>query len=342
MPHAIAYIQWDSYRRGLDGKGFFAAEPLTFNSRQERLHKIAPREKLWLVSRCPEDGQHYFVCVLMAAESRHNRLDSEAGNLFGEFALVADRRASCDLTKRFPCEGILRALQFESGKPVKFGTQIAQAIQSIRFLSTEDTRILEAAHRRIIAGESPLLDSPFGLWTKCDRIYADYFSKNWRARHETLGFLLYDSPPVLRLGAPVFIHSDKNLRLVASFRGSQFIAGYKPTADSDERLTERERIWTAFRATTIDPPTKADFDKFWDAQHGVRALLLMDNLTEFASDVPFKVYGRALEWGYPMGVGYRYLTFSQSVLLMRTSGLPTQSREAYLAPLLSSAVFSRE
>jgi hypothetical protein len=45
----------------------------------------------------------------------------------------------------------------------------------------------------------------------------------------------------------------------------------------------------------------------------------MDNLSEFSAKVPFKVYGRALEWGYPMGVGYRYLTLSQSLLLLRTS-----------------------
>jgi len=336
MADAIAYMLWESYKQGLDGKGFFAAEPLCFNSRQDRLHKIGRGEKLWLVSRCPDDGQHYFVCLLQVASQRRNPPDSVAGKSFGEYAVEADRGASHDLAKRFPCDGMLRALQFETGKPVKFGAHIGQALQTIRFLSAEDQRTLDAALARILAGESPVLDAPFGLWTKCDGVFADYFWKNWQARREPLAFLLYDSPPVLPLGAPVFIHSDKNLRLLASFRGSQFITGYKPTADADERLTERERIWTAFRASTIDPPEKTAFDKFWDAQHGVRALFLMDNLTEFAKEVPFKVYGRALEWGYPMGVGYRYLTLSQSLLLLRTSGLPPEAREPYLAPLLCS------
>ena len=337
MADAIAYIQWDSYRRGSDGAGFFAAEPVTFSSRQDRLHKVGPGENLWLVSRCPDDGQYYFVCVLRVARQQRNRLDSEVGQKFGEFAVEADWAASHDLAKRFPCDGVLRALQFETGKPVKFGGHIGQALQTIRFMSAEDKWTLDVALGRVLAGESPAMDAPFGLWTKCDGVFADYFWKNWQARREPLAFLLYDSPPALPLGAPVFIHSDKNLRLLASFRGSQFITGYKPTADADERVTERERIWTAFRASTINPPDKAAFDKFWDAQHGVRALFLMDNLAEFATQVPFKVYGRALEWGYPMGVGYRYLTLSQSLLLLRTSGLTAQAREPYLSPLLAPA-----
>lgn len=311
---------------------------MTFNSRQDRLHKIAPGEKLWLVSRCPDDGQHYFVCVLQVTNQRHNRPDTEVGKEFGEFAVEANRSASHDLAKRFPCDGILRALQFETGKPVRVGAHIGQALQTIRFLSAEDKQVLDAANGQILAGKSPVLDAPFGLWTKCDGVFANYFWTNWQARREPLAFLLYDSPPVLPLGAPVFIHSDKNLRLLASFRGSQFITGYKPTADAEERVPERERIWTSFRASTIDPPDKAAFDKFWDAQHGVRSLFLMDNLSEFSAKVPFKVYGRALEWGYPMGVGYRYLTLSQSLLLLRTSELSEEAREPYLTPLLSQTV----
>ena len=334
MPDAIAYIQWDNYKRGLDGEGFFRAEPLAFNSRQERLHKVEPGSRLWLVTRCPDDGQHYLAGLLRIAEHRRNHSGDAVAEAFGEFQVVADRGTSHDLGKRFPCDGIVRALQFETKKPVKFGAHIGQALQAIRFLSGEDTRTLDAALGRILAGEAPVLDAPFGLWTKCDGVFADYFWKNWKARREPLAFLLYDSPPVLPLGAPVFIHSDKNLRLVASFRGSQFVAGYKPTSEEEERISERERIWASFRASTIEPPAKGDFDRFWDAQHGVRALFLMDNLAEFAAKVPFKIYGRALEWGYPMGVGYRYLSLSQSLLLLRASALPEAAREPYLAPLL--------
>jgi hypothetical protein len=62
-------------------------------------------------------------------------------------------------------------------------------------------------------------------------VLADYFWKNWKARREPMAFLLYDSPPVLPLGAPVFIHPTR-ISDFCSFRGSQFIAGYKPMADA--------------------------------------------------------------------------------------------------------------
>ncbi len=51
--------------------------------------------------------------------------------------------------------------------------------------------------------------------------------------------------------APVFIHSDKNLRLLARFREAQFVAGYKPTIEPDERLAERERVWQTHRDGTL-------------------------------------------------------------------------------------------
>ena len=46
-------------------------------------------------------------------------------------------------------------------------------------------------------------------------------------------------------------------------------------------------------------------------------LFVMDGVTEVARPVGFEVYGRALGWGYPMGVGYRYLGVGQSALLGR-------------------------
>ena len=181
------------------------------------------------------------------------------------------------------------------------------------------------------------MESPFGLWTKCDSVFGNYFKKNWEARTEPLAFLLYDSPPVLPVGAPVFIHSDKNLRLLASFRTSKYVSGYKPTIETVERLAERERIWSTFRCSTIDPPEKAQFDQFWDSQHGVRSLFIMDNLVEVPIELPFKHYGRALEWGYPMGVGYRYLTLSQCLLLLRATAVSADIRESFMTPLLNPA-----
>jgi hypothetical protein len=46
----------------------------------------------------------------------------------------------------------------------------------------------------------------------------------------------------VRTGAPVFIHSDKSLRLLARFREGQYVAGHKFTVEVDERMAERERL----------------------------------------------------------------------------------------------------
>jgi hypothetical protein len=334
MASAIAFIQWENYVGGPDEPGLFAAGELTFNSRQARLHSLEPGDHLWLVSRCPDDQQYYFLAVLQVAAPDRNPPDSQTSIRYGEFAVIADPGRSHDLGRRFPAEGLLRALEFEPRKPILYGASIGQSLQSLRSLSPQDEAILAAALNRLRAGESPLLDTPFALWTKCDAVFAGYFLKNWQARAEPLAFLLYDSPPVLSDGAPVFIHSDKQLRLVARYRGSQFVAGHKGTVPNDERLVERERVWTAYRAATIDPPSKPEFDHFWEQQNGVRALFLMVDVVTVPSPLPFKSYGRALEWGYPLSVGHRYLTLSQSALLLRATGLPDEVAASYLAPLL--------
>jgi hypothetical protein len=149
-----------------------------------------------------------------------------------------------------------------------------------------------------------------------------------------LAFLLFDPPPALPMGAPVFIPSDKSLRLLARFREGQFVAGHKLTVEADERRAERERVWQTHRAGTIDPPTKEEFDTFWEGQNGVRGLFLMDEVAELPAPVAFKVYGRALEWGFPMGVGYRYLSVPQSVLLLRLAVMPSGVNEMYLQAIL--------
>ena len=70
------------------------------------------------------------------------------------------------------------------------------------------------------------------------------------------------------------------------------------------------------------------------SQHGVRSLFIMDNLVEVPVELPFKTYGRALEWGYPMGVGYRYLSFSQCWLLLRATQVAEKIRDVLMEPLL--------
>jgi hypothetical protein len=314
MAAGVIFMQWDSYVGGTNGPAFFADEPLTFNTRQERLHHLAVGDRLWLVSRCPDDGQYYFVAALRIAQLIRNPPDSDKAMRFGEYAILADRSQSHDLGRRFPAEGWLRAFTFETGRPIRYGASIGQSLQTLRLLDPDDERVLDAAldvNRK--GGDAPHVTS-CGLWTKCDSVFADYFLKNWSERREPLAFLLYDPPPALPTGAPVFIHSDKSLRLVARFREGQFVAGHKLAVEADERVAERERVWQTHRLHTIDPPTKEGFDQFWESQHGVRGLFVMDEVTEVPEPVAFKVYGRALGWGYPMGVGYRYLSMPQSLL----------------------------
>jgi hypothetical protein len=321
MAAAITFIQWHSYIGGPDEPPFFSYDPLTFNTRQERLHRLAAGDRLWLVSRCPDDAQYYCIGALVIAEISRNLPGGDLAARYGEYAILADRANSHDFGKRYPAEGLLRALTFETGKPIRYGASIGQSLQTLRLLDKADERVLDAGLAAITNRESPPDATPSALWTKCDSVFADYFLRNWSERRAPLAFLLYDPPPTLRPGAPVFIHSDKNLRLLSRFCEGQYVAGHKLTVDAEERFSERERVWQTHRAGTLDPPTKADFDKFWDARHGVRSLFLMDEVRPVPQPVAFKLYGRALGWGYPMGVGYRYLNLAQGVLLMRLAGV---------------------
>jgi hypothetical protein len=336
MACAVQFMQWDNYTAHETHGRFFDARPLTFNSRQERLHQLHPGDRLCLVSRCPQDGQYYFVAVLHIASLKRNPLGSTEEQAFGEFAVVADRSRSMDLDRRFPAEALLRAFQFDPGKPIKYGASIGQALQTLRLLEESDERILDAALQRLTSGNDSAVDRACGLWTKCGREFADYFLTNWTHRHEPLAFLLYDPPPTLHVGAPVFIHSEKNLRLLARFREGQFLAGHKPTTEPDERVAERERVWRTYRATTIDAPIKTAFDSFWDGQDGVRGLFIMDEVILLPKRMPFGVYGRALQWGYPTSVGYRYLTLAQCALLFRGAKLPATVADLYLKRLIES------
>ncbi|HEX5272135.1 MAG TPA: hypothetical protein VFW33_16675, partial [Gemmataceae bacterium] len=257
MPTGVIFMQWASYVGGQDAPAFFTDAPLTFNSRQERLYDLTPGNRLWLVARCPDDGQYYFVAALEVAALTRNSPESDRGRLFGEYAVICDPANSLNLGKSFPAEALLRAFAFETGRPIKYGANIGQSLQTLRLLDDADERVLNAALGRVREKSG---ESTCGLWTKCDAVFADYFLKNWAARREPLAFLLYDPPPALRPGAPVFIHSDKNLRIVARFLEGQYVAGHKQTVEKDERAAERERVWVRYRAQTLDPPTKPDFD----------------------------------------------------------------------------------
>jgi hypothetical protein len=49
MAAGVIFMQWESYVGETDGHSFFAEEPLTFNSRQERLHQLGAGDRLCLV-----------------------------------------------------------------------------------------------------------------------------------------------------------------------------------------------------------------------------------------------------------------------------------------------------
>jgi hypothetical protein len=334
MAAGVIFMQWDNYVGTSGTLPFFSEATLAFNSRQERLHRLTGGDRLWLVSRCPDDGQYYFVAALRIAQPIRNPPGSEKAARFGEYAVLADRSASSDLGRTFPAEGLLRAFTFDPAKPIKYGAHLGQALQTLRLLVPGDEDVLNAALAAIEKGVGPAQETPCGLWTKCDSVFADYFLRNWTKRRKPLAFLLYDPPPALPTGAPVFIHSAKSLRLVARFREGQFVAAHKLSVDAEERQAERERVWQTHRASTIDPPTRDEFDKFWEAQHGVRGLFIMDEIAEVPDPITFKLYGRALGWGYPMGVGYRYVSAAQSVLLLRLTMMPHEAAGMYLQAIL--------
>lgn len=333
MADAVCFISWESYSGGPDGRGFFNQEPLSFNSAQSRLHQVDVGDMIWLVSRHPDDKQYYLVCALRVAERRHNEASGDIARAYGEYGIVASRIGSYDLGQRFPVEVLLRSLAFESGRPIQHGASVGQSIQSIRIISPTDEILLNYCLNRVLAGQEAQ-PGICGLWTKCDRVFADYFTANWTARRVPQAFLLYDSPPTLPLGAPVFIHSEQCLRLLARFRGAEFVASYKRTNDASEQRSEMERCWTEYRAGTIAAPEREEFEEFWGKQDSIRSLIVLDNFLELPHLSQFKEYGRALEWGYPTGVGWRPLDLFQTHYLMNLAGADGATTAFYFGAIL--------
>jgi hypothetical protein len=148
MSSAAAFLQWHNYEGASDKPGLFSLEPLAYNCRQERLHSLKPGDHLWLVSRCPEDQQHYFVGLLHVASIRRNLPDSQIGRDFGEFAVVADRSCSRDFGRMFPAEGLLRAFSFESGKAVKTGAYLGKHFRPYAFFHLRMNTYWTTSRRR--------------------------------------------------------------------------------------------------------------------------------------------------------------------------------------------------
>jgi hypothetical protein len=62
---------------------------------------------------------------------------------------------------------------------------------------------------------------------------------------------------------------------------------------------------------------------------GISSFFMIENRPRAADTL---LYG--LEWGFPMGVGYRYLSVPQSVLLLRLAVVPPGVNEMYLQAIL--------
>src|SRR5437868_4713580 len=127
MATALIAMQWENYAGGPGAPGIFASAPLTFNSRQDRLSALGNGDVLWLVSRCPDDHQYYFVGMLHVLKSQLNEPTSANAQQFGPFSIKADPDKSIDLGRSFPAEGLLRAFQFENGHPIKYGANLGQS-----------------------------------------------------------------------------------------------------------------------------------------------------------------------------------------------------------------------
>lgn len=327
MSDILAFVRWEEYLKRPDGLPLLGVDPVTFNSSQSRLHLVEPGERLWLVSRSPSDQQYYLVGLVRVKARGMNTPDSEEARRFGPYKVIGDKHESVDLQNRLPIADALRALSFSPSSPIKPGANIGQSIQTIRELSPDDIRFLVRLVEKALA--SPRHTAVFwnpvvALWTKCSGEYATRFLENWRFQQQAQAFLLYDAQPWLPVGAPVFVHADRRLTLVAKFSGSEAVNGYKPLYEENERVQEAERIWVQHRLTQRRPieGSKDDFDKFWEAKQGIRSLIYMGDISVIPRRPPWAEYGsKLLQWGMPTCVGYRYLTLTQAKALSETSGL---------------------
>lgn len=153
MPSAVLAIQWDNYAGTAESPGLFSIEPLAYNSRQSRLHELSPGDKLWLVSRHPDDRQYYFVAVLTVEAHRRNEPSSTEAKRYGDYAILADPATSHDLARRFPAEPSLRTLTYSTNKPISADANIGQSLQSIRFLTDGDQTVLNTELKRILSAD---------------------------------------------------------------------------------------------------------------------------------------------------------------------------------------------
>jgi len=332
MSELLAFVRWEEYQKRPDGLPLLAADPVSFNSAQARLHRVLNGERLWLVSRCPDDQEYYLVGFIKVEAKELNPPDSVEAQLFGTFRVVGRKATSADLGKRCVVTDLLYALSFSPRNPIKPGANIGQSIQTIRKLSHDDVSFLDRLVEEVLATPRPtgtLWNPVVGLWTKCSGQYALRFLENYEAQKRTQAFLLYDAQPWLPEGAPIFVHADRRLTLFARFFGSEAVRGYMPLYDQGVRDAERERIWALYRSNQRFPieGTKENFDRFWSAKRGVRSLIHIGDVSLLPRRPSWTEYGsKLLQWGMPTCVGYRHLTLRQAKALSEASGSPLTFR----------------
>jgi len=143
MSDLLAFVRWNEYQKRPDGLPLLSAAPISFSSAQARLHRVLNGERVWLVSKCPDDREYYLVGFINVEEKALNPPESLETQLFGQFKVVGKKATSVDLEKRCMVTHRLRELSFSPHNPIKTGANIGQSIQTIRELSPDDVRLLD-------------------------------------------------------------------------------------------------------------------------------------------------------------------------------------------------------
>lgn len=133
----LAYWRWDNYVRDLDeGAGF------NFNSNQSRLHSaIELGETLWLVTghRQPGGMRYPLVARLVIRAKTHN----PPGYKYRKFRVWGNIESSEYYYAGGPdSSDLLLNLEFHPRKMISARERIGQALQTMRSLSSNDTRLL--------------------------------------------------------------------------------------------------------------------------------------------------------------------------------------------------------
>jgi 5-methylcytosine-specific restriction protein A len=140
----LAYWKWPNYVK--DTRGVLAFH---FNSKQSRLHSaIEPDQHLWLVSGRPDpQGRQY---ILVGRLKIDKKTKNAPGYKYGDYRVWGDKNASSYFAPDGPdMTDLLLRLRFEPYKPITTGMIIAQALQTIRGLSPEDSALLAAWEQRL-------------------------------------------------------------------------------------------------------------------------------------------------------------------------------------------------